>query len=527
MSPEEIEIAFYNTELRNFWSDWIITGKIGEGSFGKVFRAKKSESKSDFASAIKVIRIPQNSSEIDSVKNDLGLDDKSVTTYFKELVDECVNEINLMESFRGTQNIVSIEDYKVISDQNEIGWYIYIRMELLKNFSEHIKSITLDENEVIKLGIDICNALKLCAKKKVIHRDIKPENIFVNSFGAYKLGDFGIAKKLGKTMNVMSVKGTYNYMAPEVYNEKKDYDYTCDIYSLGIILYKLMNGNRLPFINPGNETVSYKQMQEAFDMRISGHPLPKPLYASEKLSSIILKACAYNPSDRFSDAEAFEKALNQLQSEKYSETVKIKPHTDAIQTETLAFDESSKNDVPPPVPDSPPTEYSVQNDAPPPTKKIKNDNFLPFAKTVPQKIPLADINDTDELPNDAKEENFTEISPQKKHSGIKKFLCIIFALLIIILITVPCITFFSNTKPESDSENNTQNEYFVPDVIGKHHTDAEETLNELGFTVNKVYLYNSECKKGYVYFQHPSEGSSSYDYSIVTISISKGPVPND
>ena len=79
----------------------------------------------------------------------------------------------------------------------------------------------LTEKEVIKLGMDLSKALEYCRKLKIIHRDIKPENIFVSRFGDFKLGDFGIARELERTMSGFSKKGTYSYMAPEMYKGEK------------------------------------------------------------------------------------------------------------------------------------------------------------------------------------------------------------------------------------------------------------------------------------------------------------------
>ncbi|MCR4655916.1 MAG: protein kinase [Lachnospiraceae bacterium] len=98
----------------------------------------------------------------------------------------------------------------------------------------------LPEKAVLKLGVDICSALEICAMKKVIHRDIKPENIFINEFGDYKLGDFGVARKLENVAGALSQKGTYNYMAPEV-EKGTSYNETVDLYSLGLVLYRFLN----------------------------------------------------------------------------------------------------------------------------------------------------------------------------------------------------------------------------------------------------------------------------------------------
>ncbi len=308
------DIAAQNVLVHSIWPDWEITDKIGEGSFGKVYRAKRDDLGSTVYSAVKIIKVPQNQSEAEFARSEIGLDDQSTTAYFKSIVDDCVNEIKTMESLKGTQNIVSIEDYKVIEDQVNFGWTIIIRMELLTSFVSFTKNRILNEQEVVKLGIDICNALEFCGKLNIMHRDIKPENIFISPFGIYKLGDFGIARKLERSSSGMSKKGTYNYMAPEIYCGSTSYDITSDIYSLGIMLYKLINNNRLPLVDPKSTSVTHQQMQEAFDLRQSGAPLPKPVNASDAFASVILTACAYDPRNRFPNATVMKQALLDVQN---------------------------------------------------------------------------------------------------------------------------------------------------------------------------------------------------------------------
>ena len=110
------------------------------------------------------------------------MDEESIRAYYEEIVEDFENEIRLMESLKGMQNVVSVEDYKIVERKQEIGWDIYIRMELLTPFNEYVTNNYLTEKEVIKIGIDICSALELCDRMNIIHRDIKPENIFINNF---------------------------------------------------------------------------------------------------------------------------------------------------------------------------------------------------------------------------------------------------------------------------------------------------------------------------------------------------------
>jgi serine/threonine protein kinase len=144
-------------------------------------------------------------------------------------------------------------------------------MEFLANFVNYSVNKTFSEKEVIKLGQDICSALELCSRANIIHRDIKPENIFVSSHGDYKLGDFGIAKVLDRNSGIMTVisHGKQDYVAPEITKSGK-YDATVDIYSLGILLYKLLNNNKLPFIDPFSDKITSQGKKTAIDKRLRG-----------------------------------------------------------------------------------------------------------------------------------------------------------------------------------------------------------------------------------------------------------------
>lgn len=294
--------------LKQIWPEWQIEGKpLGKGSFGVVYKAVRRDHGVESYAAIKVISIPTDPSEVDSLRSE-GLDMNATRTYLQGIVNDFVSEIQLMESLKGVQNIVSVEDYKVVEKTGEIGWDIYIRMELLTSFNAYICDKKLTEEEVIKLGCDICTALEICAKRNIIHRDIKPENIFINDFSYFKLGDFGIARKMENMTGGLSQKGTFNYMAPEVANSS-EYDARVDTYSLGIVLYRLLNGNRLPFLDTEKQLLNPNERRNAVDRRLRGEELPAPCDASPAMADLILRACAYDPNMRFASATEMKQAL--------------------------------------------------------------------------------------------------------------------------------------------------------------------------------------------------------------------------
>lgn len=286
-------------KLENIWEDWRIEGKpVGAGSFGIVYKAHKMDKEGfgrDYYSAVKVIRVPSDDSEIQGFLAD-GMSRSEIAGYYENALKGLISEIDLMESLKGAPNIVIIEDYKVVKNEDNIGWTIYIRMELLKNLNQYRIEHPMEIKDIVRLGIDICSALEYCGKKKIIHRDIKPDNIFINSFGDFKLGDFGIARQLEMTNANLSQKGTSAYMAPEIFR-RETYNSSVDIYSLGMVLYRLLNGGRLPFLP--THAAGPEDVQTALEKCLSGEPLPKPAECDPALFSIIQKACDANMYKRF------------------------------------------------------------------------------------------------------------------------------------------------------------------------------------------------------------------------------------
>lgn len=136
------------------WPEWKIVEKIGEGSFGKVYKAKRTEQGKTFYSAIKVITIPSNAGELSSIRSE-NPDEQSVKEYFHSLVEECIQEVNTMEYFRGNSHVVSVEDYKVVEYLDDIGWDIYIRMEYLTSFLDYCAGRALSAAPMMFTSISI------------------------------------------------------------------------------------------------------------------------------------------------------------------------------------------------------------------------------------------------------------------------------------------------------------------------------------------------------------------------------------
>ena len=303
--PGETELNNDLIRLPDEWADWTITEHLGTGSFGTVYVAEKD----GMERAVKVIRVPSDESERAALLVE-SKTEEAARLYLKDLVGNYMAEINTMYSLQENSHIVQIEDHLVV-ELEPFGYDIYIRMELLIPMRESFAGRVPSEKETVQVGLDICDALIDCDKHQIIHRDIKPDNIFVAEDGSYKLGDFGTARQLDVTFGTYSAKGTFSFMAPEVYRGER-YNKQVDIYSLGIVLYRMMNRNKDPFIDPEKPMVYYQEREEAIKRRMDGEPIPAPVDASPAFTSVILKACEPSAKDRYPDAERFRKDLERV-----------------------------------------------------------------------------------------------------------------------------------------------------------------------------------------------------------------------
>lgn len=291
-------------------NEWQIVREIGSGASGRVWEIEKIDHGISITSALKIIQVPQDPSMKKILYSD-GMDDRSVTQFFQNVVDDLTKEIKFMIDMKGFPYIVNCEDYSVIHYPGEIKWDILIRMELLTPIQTYTQNHILSEADILKMSGELLQTLMLFEERGIIHRDIKPGNIFVDKYGNFKIGDFGIARICDRTSANLSKKGTLNYMAPEVFHGG-DYGHTVDIYSLGLVLYKLLNNNRLPFY-PDGASYSSGDMQQALIDRMSGKKeMPLPKSASPEFGKIVRRMCAHNPEDRYQNAAEIVADLEQI-----------------------------------------------------------------------------------------------------------------------------------------------------------------------------------------------------------------------
>ena len=307
------DLDFLNNELACIWPGWYAVKLLGKGSFGAVYEINRNIRGTLEKSAMKVLRVPENDAEVASIQAQ-GVSWRNTEQYYESYVDGIQNEIRIMQQFIGNSHIVSYEDYAIWKRNNQIGWDLYIRMELLTGLPDYLKAHPYDEKLIVKMGMDIAQGLRDCHNKGIIHRDVKPDNIFVNERENFKLGDFGISRSAPGSQDLLSFKGTPGYMAPEVFRMWST-DERSDIYSLGMVLYQYLNDNRMPFVP---ERVTPIVIETARQRRFAGEPIPAPAHGSQRLKSIVLRALEERPENRFQTAEELYFALMEVYKTDYN-----------------------------------------------------------------------------------------------------------------------------------------------------------------------------------------------------------------
>ena len=309
----ELRDQLVQRELSSVWPQWSISNYIGSGSFGDVYEIFREENGKVYKSALKVIRVENPLNKTVAFSQTSKVPDNSA---FPQDIEK---EIGIMEQLKGAPNIIVIEDHAILYDEKD-EYTILIRMELLENLHSYInRKGVLSQKEIIKLGIDICRALTYCEKRNIIHRDIKEDNLFYSPIGDFKLGDFGVSRQLEKALYTsgMTQIGTSAYIAPEIYWGDK-YDASVDTYSLGIVLYKLLNNNRYPFCPDYPAPMTSEDVARANIIRLQKTPISLPSNTPKELGEIIVKACNPDRKLRYKNAYEFKKALEEYERGNHS-----------------------------------------------------------------------------------------------------------------------------------------------------------------------------------------------------------------
>ena len=306
------------SELEKKFDEWKIGEKVGHGSGGSTIVYAIERKNLNFVEKDVLKVIPLLAENVGfSRMNEISR--ANYETQKTELRGKAEEEVSLMNKLKTSNYIVTYQDFKFLDilDENATSFVLAIRMHTYESLSAIIQTKEISQADIVKIGIDICCALEACAQYGIIHRDIKPENIFFDG-DQYRLGDFGISRIIERGNLAHTNQGTPQFAAPEQFTNMmsaEGYDSRVDIYSLGLSLYYLANGQKLPFKDKLKGSDMYLKM------RVTGAEIPPVDGIEPELNRIMLKACEHSadkryqtPSEMKSDLQALYKKLKNRKS---------------------------------------------------------------------------------------------------------------------------------------------------------------------------------------------------------------------
>ena len=246
--------------------------------------------------AFKVVKTEFDGSKIPAVLTYVNYDGDSYNSDNVDLINEEASFVKSVLKLRGVSNYI---DAVAVNIPAKSSISLYLLTTDADPITETFKDKQLSDAEIVDFGLQISEILDKLEQNNILHGNLKPENIFVDRKGKFVLGGF------------TAFEGTSedpSFLAPEMESGKQP-DYTTDIYSLGLIMYTMVNGGKLPF-----ETKSMDRAA-AVSRRFSSSTVPAPLGGSEKLKSVIVIAWQPENKNRWKNAGNIKNALAAIKSE--------------------------------------------------------------------------------------------------------------------------------------------------------------------------------------------------------------------
>lgn len=405
----------------------------------------------------------------------------------EEFVNRFIREAKAIASL-SHPNIVSIQD----QGWNEGGTpAVFIVMEYIDGFTLRellIESGQLTPSELLRYMIPVVSALAQAHSRGINHRDLKPENILISKDGRIKIADFGLARggSLGTTMTVDSsvVLGSVSYLSPEQV-ERGISDARSDIYSLGIVFFELLTGQK-PYEGQTPIQIAFKHVNDHV-------PAPSTIRSGipPALDAVVLRATSRNPDQRQRNGAELLEELGKIQIELDPKRAQL---TLDLDLPLLASTQKRKITRP---------EVRIGN-----TLVTKVRNF-----TEPLSIKRGETKPTVTSPGKLEETSLSHSGAlrRKTSNRVKRNRFLVGAILLLIII----VGVFRVLSPA--------NGVSLPSVVGMNLKEATSTLSGVGLkTVVSLREFDSSVPKGAVISSSPGGGARLKVGGIVGLTISEG-----
>ncbi len=312
-----------NNQFRGFE----IISELGSGAFSKTTLAEQDGK----YAVIKIIELP-NEATIEKYSAKY-----TKSAEFTEAMRNTGTELHqLLKTLtalpQSTTGILRHYDYTLSLDSDKGIYNLAVLTQYETPLHAVLASGEVPVGAILRMGSQLCEGLETMLKKFVVHGNIKESNIFYDSKTGFSLGDFYINDILSTTLVPDRQFKSYGYrfLAPEAYTGE-EYSFKTDIFSLGMMMYKIFNHNRLPYDDAPHTTL--KKIKSSWDLARS---LPLPAMNIPEITKVLAKATAYNKDERYASFMQFKNSLDRLLATLPKEILYTKipaPDSDAAQPE--------------------------------------------------------------------------------------------------------------------------------------------------------------------------------------------------
>ena len=253
---------------------------------------------------LKRISVPASDSQVRAlILSGAYPDEAAVHAYYGRVAADIKSELEIGKKLAASGSFAGAISYQIEPKESGVGYDVYILYPLYIPLNDFYARNAMTHLRAVNLGIDICDAISACREAGYLFGNIKPENIYFMTNGKFLLGDLGLVSLQELKYSCLPEEYIGAFSAPELADITTSPNMTIDLYSLGMVLYRIYNGNHGPFEDENTgEAMADK-------LRMTGKPLPTPIYADYELASIILKACAFKQADRYQTPEELKQAL--------------------------------------------------------------------------------------------------------------------------------------------------------------------------------------------------------------------------
>lgn len=321
--------------------------KISEHGGVSCYPAMNTDTREKFI--LKHISIPESQVRVEAlILTGACADNADALSYYTTVSEDLKTELAALAKVAESRKFLSYIGYQIEQKKEGIGFDAYILGTYRRSLAAFAKKNALTHLFAVNLALDLCAALSACRQAGYLYVNLKPDNIFLQGESSV-IGDLGFISL--DALSYASFPDRYfsAYTAPEMQEIFAPINKTIDIYALGLVLYQIYNGGRLPFEDEGDAASALARRQK-------GEAFPAPIFADYEMAEIILKACAFRPEDRWQSPEEMGQALiGYMQRNEVTDSIIAPPIVTDLPLDANGMEDSS--DIPT---EEPPQEEASQ-----------------------------------------------------------------------------------------------------------------------------------------------------------------------